>query len=130
MTRFGKLVLITLVPAVAMLGCGRGSSSSNTNDAPYPVRWGIDPLTRPLSPETTTLAALVSDTRCTGGRNPEGRMLQPEITYDETSVRILIKATPLPPGAYPCPGAQMPASLTIVLDEPLGDRQLIDLSAP
>jgi hypothetical protein len=121
--------IVALIALASLPGCGGSPSSLRPEDAPYPVRWGIDPTTRPLSPDTTTLAALVSETRCTGGRSPEGRLLQPEITYAATEISILILARPLPPSSYTCPGS-LPVPLTIALDEPLGDRQLIDLGAP
>jgi hypothetical protein len=73
---------------------------------------------------TTSFDAVVTERACTGGQEMGERLLPPFITYGDAEITITFAARPLP-GGRTCPGN--PATrVTVVLDEPLGDRVLRD----
>lgn len=90
---------------------------------PYALSWTVDPATA-LDATTTLIPLIVTDTRCSGGTSPQERLLPPKITYSDESIGIAILATPLQ-GFQACPMAPT-ASVTVTLDQPLGDRTLVD----
>ena len=92
--------------------------------APYALSWTVDPSAA-LDASTTIIPLVVMDTRCSGGVSPQVRLLPVKITYSDDSIGIAIMATPLP-GFQACPVAPT-ASVTVTLDQPLGDRTLVDL---
>lgn len=77
-----------------------------------------------ITPETRTFDVLVTASGCSSGERPDGRIAPAAAIYQETSVTVIFGARPLP-GAQTCQSAP-PAMVTLRLDEPLGDRQLLD----
>lgn len=87
------------------------------------ARWELAPGQQ-LTPDSRTFEVLVTEQGCSSGQGPEGRIVPAAAIYLETSITVIFAVRPLP-GAQTCQGAP-PASVTLELDEPLGDRQLLD----
>ena len=83
---------------------------------------------QPLTPDSTAIAVLVTERACTGATSVDDRLGPPEIRYTTAAVEVLYTATPLTgSGVVTCPGN--PADhVTLHLDEPLGNRKLVDAS--
>lgn len=94
------------------------------DNTPYAMTWTLDPAFGPPAPSTTGLHLVVTDTRCNGGRDHESRLLEPEISYEDTKIGIAITAQPLP-GFQGCLLGP-PAFILVELTEPLGSRSLVD----
>lgn len=73
----------------------------------------------------TTFTALVTELACTGGQSSEGRVQSPIIDYGDEEIIVTFFVDPLPPGTYTCPGNPS-TSVTVDLDQPLGNRALMD----
>lgn len=85
--------------------------------------WELAPGEQP-GPESLTLRVLVTEYGCASGKSPEGRIATAAMSYLENSVTVILGVTPLT-GPQTCnPGP--PAEYIVELDEPLGDRQLLD----
>lgn len=67
---------------------------------------------------------LVTEASCSSGQSPEGRIVPAAAIYQETSITVIFAVRPLP-GAQTCQGAP-PATVTLQLDEQVGDRRLLD----
>lgn len=89
-----------------------------------PVEWELDPDSPPPEAGTTELDLLVTELACTGGSELGDRLLGPQVVETDDAVRIAFAAIPLG-GAHTCPG-NPPASVTVTLESPLGDRDLLD----
>jgi hypothetical protein len=78
------------------------------------------------SPDARTLEVLVHERACASGQTAEGRV--EVVRLDETAdeVRLVIGVHGLD-GAQTCPG-NPPTPFTVVLSEPLGDREVVDVS--
>lgn len=76
-----------------------------------------------VDPSATTLDILVSERECASGLRADDRISY-ELTSDETEVVITALITPVVGGAE-CPGNPF-TPLSVALDEPIGDRELID----
>ena len=72
----------------------------------------------------TVVTVSVSERECTSGRNPEAFLREPVMVQEEHSVTVYWTTTP-PDGFESCPGNPS-VERTITLDEPLGDRRLLD----
>ena len=88
---------------------------------PYALSWTVDPATA-LDASSYAHSARRPDPRC--GGEPPGAGASTEVTYSDVSIGITIMATPLQ-GFQACPVAP-PASVAVALDQPLGDRTLVD----
>ncbi|WP_116949755.1 hypothetical protein [Jiangella endophytica] len=77
------------------------------------------------SPDDTSVDIEVNSDECSSGQSPADRLTEPIVEYRADTVLITTRVEPLPPGGYTCPGSPS-APLTVHLDEPLGDRQLLD----
>lgn len=86
----------------------------------------LDPAA-PASADASSLSLLVLDPSCGGDTDMPGRIEVVSIDQTETEVRLLLGVQPLPHGAYDCPGFP-PTPFMVELDEPLGDRTIIDAS--
>lgn len=90
-----------------------------------PASWRLAPG-EALDPAATTLSILVTEEECASGQSALGRILPPEILYSETSIEIRVYITPMQ-------GADCPSNpetpFTVVLDQPLGDRELVNGNA-
>ncbi|MCO8129353.1 META domain-containing protein [Acidimicrobiia bacterium EGI L10123] len=85
--------------------------------------WNVD-AADPPTPSATSVTALVTRLGCSGGET--GEVLAPVVSADAERVVVTFSVESLPPeGEYECPGN--PAVPYVVeLDEPLGDRELVD----
>lgn len=77
-----------------------------------------------LTPGTTSIPIEVMERGCAGGRPAEGRVATPEVDYREDAVVVTMRVIPVV-GAATCPG-NPPTPYTLELEEPLGDRVLLD----
>jgi hypothetical protein len=105
---------------------GGGPEASPSASPPAGVgraSWGL-PAEEEIGPTTTGFTALVTERACASGRSAEGRIIGPDITYTAQSAIITFQVLGLD-GAQECPSN--PATpVQVTLDEPLGDRQLLD----
>ncbi|MBA2632099.1 MAG: hypothetical protein H0U86_03690 [Chloroflexi bacterium] len=91
---------------------------------PNDARWG-HAADAEIGPDTIEFVAMVTETVCASGRSSEGRIIGPDIAYTDEAVTITFAVRPLGGGAQDCPGN--PSTPVMVrLDEPLGDRALLD----
>jgi hypothetical protein len=89
------------------------------------VRWWLDPTHVAPGPDDTELHVLVSGTACSGGEPVNERLIGPQVEVTDDEVLVAFAATPLPNGAYTCPG-NPPTPVVVTLDEPVGDRTVVD----
>lgn len=83
----------------------------------------LDP-DNPPDPTSTTLHLLVNQRSCSGGASGVENMLEPEVIETEAEIRLAIGVIP-PEGFQTCPGNEA-APITIELDEPIGERSILD----
>ncbi|MGH2462894.1 MAG: hypothetical protein ACRDFZ_04615 [Candidatus Limnocylindria bacterium] len=88
------------------------------------ARWEMAPAEQP-SPESRTVAVLVSEQTCPNGESLKGPIEQAAVTYLEDSV-IVVLGNRIPPGPHVGCGPLAPAAFLVELSEPVGDRQLLD----
>lgn len=78
----------------------------------------------PVDPAATEIAVALYERACASGEPATGRIAEPDITYSDDEVVVTIRVIPRA-GDQACPGN--PATpFTLQLDEPLGDRTLLD----
>lgn len=80
-----------------------------------------------LSAQSTSIEVLVNERGCAGDQPAEGRIPTPRVVADEDRVVVTVSVIPLP-GPQDC-GDTPDTPFTIELDEPLGDRALLDGSS-
>ncbi|MCK0112946.1 hypothetical protein MWU75_12425 [Ornithinimicrobium sp. F0845] len=97
-----------------------GSAQSDGDPASWRL---LDPGS--VTEESRTLRVGVTRAACSGGRT--GQVLEPVVTAEGDRVLIRIDVEPLPSGLYACPGNDE-VEVEVVLDEPLGQRDLFDLA--
>jgi hypothetical protein len=86
-------------------------------------------LTEPVNEGTTEVQISVHEVACSSGRKLKEEQIQVDVEYREDSISILTSADPLAPQeAYNCIGNPS-TSITVRLDEPVGDRKLVDAGA-
>lgn len=88
-----------------------------------PAPWELAPGME-LSTSSTSIDVLVHEVGCAGGESANGRIAEPEVRYESGQVVVMMRVIPVP-GAAPCPG-NPDTPVTLELDEPLGDRDLLD----
>ena len=88
------------------------------------VTWEFDPAFPAPDASTTELHLWALEAGCTGGSEMGDRLLGPQVVETDDEVRIVFASIPLI-GDQNCPG-NPPAAVTVVLDQPLGDRELLD----
>ena len=91
------------------------------------VVWELDP-SRPLEAARSSFTALVSENACTGGADPRPRLEEPQIRSTEDAVIVTMFIRPLgagPDQVFTCIG-RPPVPVEVELEEPLGDRLLLD----
>src|SRR5262245_37401926 len=111
-----KSVVVTAAPDPHVEVEGRASAAT----------WWVDPAAPPLTPDATTIQALIQEAECASGQSPEGRVLEPTVLPTDNAflVSVLVRRQP---GGQDCQGN--PAfPIQITLPEPLGDRRLLDAS--
>lgn len=85
------------------------------------VDWELDP-TAPTTAESRLLTLIATERECVSGQPMGDRLLEPEVVLTDEAVLIAMAATP-PEGGGDCPG-NPPQTISIELDEPLGDREI------
>lgn len=76
------------------------------------------------SADSSELQVTLEERACSGGRELTNANTRSDVDYSETAITIIVTADPLGDGMYTCP--LQPSSFTIQLNEPVGDRQLLD----
>lgn len=87
-----------------------------------PATWALEGSE--LGPEDTAFTASVTERSCASGQSSEGRVRDPLIVYTDEAVIVTFFMEPLD-GGQNCPG-NPPTAVDVQLDEPLGDRSLLD----
>lgn len=93
------------------------------------LRWAFTDGSHPPDPDSTELEVLVTEVQCSSGRDIEG-LIEPRVVYEETRIEVMLLAPDLSTGkneAYTCLGTP-PTEYTLELEEPVGDREVIDVS--
>lgn len=90
------------------------------NMEPY---WELAPAERPTA-TSTFIDVLVQELRCSSGLSVEDRITGVEVLYGPEAVTITVGVRPLR-GDRSCEPAP-PSPITVELDEPLGNRRLVD----
>jgi hypothetical protein len=84
--------------------------------------WALDPAFPAADATSTELHVLVSESACSSGSSPAGRIVPPVVSYAQDTLSITVAVRNVG-GIADCPGnPSLPA--TIVLPEPVGDRRL------
>lgn len=86
--------------------------------------WRLDPAGQAPSPQSTQIPVLVQEDACAGGRDARGRVLSPLVHYGQTAITVTYLIRPLK-GPQTCQGVP-PTPVTLILDEPVGNRPLRD----
>ena len=93
------------------------------------LRWAFTDGSYPPDADATDLNVLVTEVECSGGRDIEG-LIEPRVTYGETAIEVVLVAPGLRTGkneAYTCLGTS-PTEFTLELEEPVGEREVVDVS--
>jgi hypothetical protein len=93
------------------------------------LRWAFTRGSYPPDADATELEVLVTEVQCSGGRDIEG-LIEPRVAYGESTIEVVLLAPGLSTGkneAYTCLGTS-PTEYTLGLEEPVGDREVIDVS--
>lgn len=88
------------------------------------VEWALRRGERP-TPTARHLEVFLHEGECVSGRDPRPYLNDPEVIYEEERILIVVTAEIEPGGAYECPGNPI-VRHAIDLDEPVGDRALLD----
>lgn len=102
---------------VWLMGC----AASQTPPGVSTATWQLAPL-ESVSSESRELNVAVTRLGCASGKT--GSVLTPQLEYELDRILIRTDVVALD-GAYDCQGNDT-VSLTIALDEPVGERQLVD----
>jgi hypothetical protein len=86
--------------------------------------WALDPAYPAPGPDATELHVLVTEGNCAGGIPAYGRISPPVVAYGPDSLTMTVGVQPVSGGAT-CP-SNPPTPATVILPEPLGDRDLLD----
>lgn len=89
-----------------------------------PADWWVDPASPPIRRDATEFDAMVLERACASGQSSDGRIAPPFVLYEPDSVVVTFGVV-LTPGGPRCPG-HPPGSYHVKLDEPIGDRWLLD----
>ena len=91
-------------------------------DGRSPARWT---LKQEPEPSDTELTIRATELACSSGRELTADNTQADVVYKQDEIAIIISADPLKAGD--CIG-NVPSPLTVDLEEPVGDRDLLDAS--
>lgn len=106
-------------PAMVCLQVQDIPTVADAEPAPWQPVPGAD-----VSASSTAIDVLVREWACTGDLTAEGRVVVDALRYEAGAVVVTLAIVPLG-GAHDCLG-HPDTEFTIALDEPLGDRPLID----
>lgn len=88
-------------------------------------RWRLDPRAHPPRPDSRILHLIISGTACVSGRSPFGRIRPLLAQYGTDVIELTVLLRPIDGGFQTCLGSAS-VRRTVVLDEPLGERELLD----
>ena len=86
--------------------------------------WWLDPVAERPTAASTAIHALILEAACASGTSPDGRIEEPSIDLEATTVTVTIDVRHRV-GGQDCQG-NAPVPYTITLPEPLGARSLLD----
>jgi hypothetical protein len=89
-----------------------------------PADWWLDPAAPRPGRDATEFDVLVLERACASGESSDGRIAPPFVFYEADAV-VLTFGVVLKPDGGRCPG-HPPGSYHVTLDEPIGDRWLLD----
>ncbi|RIQ11657.1 hypothetical protein [Jiangella rhizosphaerae] len=92
-------------------------------DGLNPVDWRLPGEQPP--PEATSVTILASEIGCSSGQPADDRLAEPIVEYHEDAVDITLRVAPPEGEFFTCVG-NPETTVTVQLDEPLGDRELRD----
>lgn len=78
------------------------------------------------SAQDTTIEVAVQEDSCDSGRGPDGRLLEPHVRTTDDAVTVTFFVEPREGDDAQTCESHPPATTEIHLDEPLGDRELLD----
>src|SRR5690554_393846 len=117
--RFGGLSVagggLMLLAACSSAAGGGGSGVGGD-----PATWE---LTGHVTQDSRTLQIGVTRLGCAGGVT--GEVLEPQVAYEGDRIVITVDVAALDDGAYSCPSNDV-VLVVVELDEPIGDRTLVD----
>lgn len=89
--------------------------------------WALDPAAGTPAPGDWQVPVVVEepDNQCNSGNLALDRIREPVVRYRTDAIVITFRVAPLPSGAYNCMGT-IGTRYVVDLDEPIGDRVLID----
>lgn len=122
-----RRVLVLAGVAMALTACqNSGAEDPSTDDAAgsedsTAATWHL--VNNDVTAESTLLEIGVMRIECAGGET--GRVLSSDITYNDDQIIIEALVETLPDGAYTCPSNNV-VPIEVHLDEPVGDRELVD----
>ena len=88
------------------------------------VEWELDPAFPSPTAEDTEIHVLATERGCASGREMGDALRGPQVLETDTEV-VIAFAVELPLGGQECPG-NPPTAVTVTLDQPLGDRELVN----
>ncbi|MGO1622995.1 hypothetical protein [Flaviflexus sp.] len=97
------------------------TGSTTTSSEGTVATWIL--VSQDLTSESTTFDIGVMRVECAGGET--GTVLDPAIDYEDGRILIEARVETLTDGEYTCQGNNV-VPLTIELDEPIGERSLVD----
>ena len=112
-----RLNLLALAVTVTMVTLASACGS----DEGDPAIWVVDPAS-PTTETSRSFTALVMRADCAGGRT--GEVFEPLIDADDDEIVITFTVAPIS-GDQSCPSNDV-VPVVVDLDEPIGDRQLVD----
>jgi hypothetical protein len=114
-------------------GSWRWTGSSASEECPLRVPapadynavvWRLDPDRESPTPSSTAIEVLVHETACASGEPVGDRLVGPDVDVTASEVRFGFLAE-AQDGDHTCP-SNPETPITIQLEEPLGDRELVD----
>ncbi|MGI9556774.1 MAG: hypothetical protein ACR2N5_02415, partial [Solirubrobacterales bacterium] len=94
------------------------------DDTGAAAEWSLTPDDPLPSADTRSLPIHVFENLCNSGEDAVGRVQEPRVEY--FSRRILVTFWVTPRGGFQTCPSNPPTPFTLELDEPLGDRKLVD----
>lgn len=89
------------------------------------VDWVLAPSSLPLDPGATSLEVLATERQCVSGQAMGDRLLEPQVVMTADEVRVVLATEPPPGASFECPG-NPETPVTVMLPQPLGDREVVE----
>lgn len=89
------------------------------------LRWAFTDASYPPAADAKQVEVLVTEVNCSSGRELDD-LIEQSVTYREEEIYVILTA-PVVSGAQTCQGT-MPVKYTLTLEEPPGDRAIVDPS--